>query len=238
MGLVRGTAILAYRSGKQICAKAFNACKNHPKATKKIAASVAGLGVAYISTNYIGPQQFGLRQSFFSAGKATLPPGFYANLPWPLQYTHRYEAGTQTIEFNAGSGRFLPFWSSTKDQNILTATVAINYQVVPDPEKLKFHLYDMDGWMMQDGYWLLTRMANDSANAVLGKSTIAETLSNPQDFVDQLRTDLAARLEQNNVPVNVESIELKSFNTTLPVTVTDNRISKAPAEAKDTAPAP
>lgn len=225
MGLVRSTAKLAFKGLRHAFAAGAATCKKHPKAAKRIGAALGLMGLGYISTNYVRSDQFALRQSFFSAGEKTLPSGFYVTLPWPLQYTHSYESRTQRIEFSAGSGRFLPFFDSTGDRNILTADIAINYKVVPDPAKLKFHLYEMDGWMMQDGYWLLTKMANDSANAVLGRCAMAETLANPQRFIDDLKADLEARLEQNNVPVEIESLELKHFDTLLPAKIVDYKVS-------------
>ena len=103
----------------------------------------------------------------------------------------------------------------------MTASVTLQYKVVPDVGKLAMHRWAMDGWMMADGYWLLTRRMNESANAVLGRRTQAENMSNPKQFVKDFYEDLKTRLEQNNIPVEIESIELHGFNTSYKPTHTN-----------------
>lgn len=182
---------------------------------KAIFGLAAALGITTCaSISHIGPGQFGLRETFYQLVSGIIPPGIYGQVPF-VQFTHNFEANTQRIEFNAGSCRFWPLCENTKDQNALTASVALNYRVLPDAEKLGFHLWAMDGFVMPDGYWLLTDLLNTSANAVMGKYNMAYILSNPEEFLDELRRDFTIRLQQNNIPVEVESLELKKFNTSI-----------------------
>lgn len=182
--------------------------------TRTVAAVLTGLALIFTGHTYVGSDQFGLRTTLGVASDKTLPPNLYLHVPL-LQYTHNYQANTQRIEFRAGGMRWVPFTASTNDQNVLTANLALNYRVTQDPEKLALHRWAMDGYFMPDGYFLLTGLLNDSVNAVMGQQSLAKTINDPKAFTDAVRADLAFRIEQNNVPVQIESLELHSFDTSM-----------------------
>jgi hypothetical protein len=205
-----------------------------PHISKRTAAKIAGAFAAvttvYASQNYAGPNQFALRETFGNVGEKTLPSGMYFHVPF-AQYTHSYNKNVQMIEFNAGSCRFLPLCASTADQNTLTSKIALHYEVLQDPQKLGFFRWKMDGWKYPDGYWLLTEQLNHSANAVMGKKSMAEVLVNPQQYLSDLYQDFAFRLEQNNIPVKITSIELKGFSTFIPTHTVTYQLDKGAANA-------
>ena len=189
-----------------------------PKISKRTAGILAvafGTVAAGTATfNKTDPGQFGLRETgYVTIADDFLKPGIHMQIPF-LQYTHNYDANTQKIAFNAGGCRFMPGCDSTADQNPLRAELVLSYRVTPDHDKMAFHRWAMEGFVMQDGYWLLTEMINTSANATLGKQTMSQSLNNPHAVLSAFTEDLTLRLAQNNVPVEIESIELKSLNTT------------------------
>lgn len=183
------------------------------KTMKSLAASFAVAISSYASVSKIAPDQVGLRDTFYAVTGDLLKPGIYFQFPY-IQYTHKYSLRTQQIEFNAGSCRFIPVCDSTGDRNPLMAQIVLQYKVTPDLQKINFHRWAMGTWGTgRDGYWLITDLLNTSANAVMGQKSMAETLSNPDGFIHDLRRDFAERLETNNIPVKIESLELKSFLT-------------------------
>ena len=161
----------------------------------------------------VGPRQFGLRTTgYVLLSDHTLNPGVTAQVPF-LQYTHKYDANTQTITLDAGGCRFLPWCNSTGDQNPLRANMVLQYQVDRNVEDLGFHQWQMEGFFFPDGYWLLTDLLNTSANAALGQKTTAGILATPDQFVKLVHDDLTNRLKLNNIPVTIKSVELKDFHT-------------------------
>ena len=192
--------------------------------SKKKAAAFLALGTVFASVafdggllfNKINPNQFGIKTSFGKVTSDILSPGYRFHVPL-IQYTHDYNAQVQRIRFTAGGIYFLPFGKSTGDQNTLLSEIVLNYRVLSDKQKLGYHRWAMDGFLLPDGFWILTRRLNESVNAVMGKQRMAETLSNPEQFMLDLHSDLKLRLETNNIPVQIESIELNKFKTFLPV---------------------
>lgn len=194
-----------------------------PFSKKKTAAYLA-LGIVFASVatdggllyNKVGPNQAGLKTTFGKIlSKDMLKSGVHFNVPL-VQYTHDYNMQVQNIRFTSGGVYFLPFGESTGDRNTLLSDVTLNYRVIPDAVKLGYHRWSMDGFLLSDGFWLLTKMLNDSTNAVMGKQSMADTISSPKEFADELLADLAIRLETNNIPIKIESIELNSFKTFMP----------------------
>ena len=190
-----------------------------------LAAIFGAVVTGYAAQNYVGPEQFALRETFGMVTSGVLPSGLYLHVPY-AQYTHSYQRNTQHIHFNAGSCRFWRGCDSTADNNPLIADVVLNYQTTPDTEKLALHRWSMDGWVFPDGYWLLTGLMNDSANAVMGQKGIAETMANPQKFIDDFANDVSFRFAQNNIPVEIESLEVKGFKATLPANIVSNQIKR------------
>ena len=179
------------------------------------AAAMVVAAATAASVKMIGANKFGLQETVGIVTSDILQPGVRLQFPF-AQITHVYHTNTQKFELNAGSGRFLPFWSSTSDQNILTTDVVLSYQIQPNAQKLSFWRWSMEDWFAPtDGYWVITGMMNDSANAVLGKRTMAETLANPSRYSKELFDDLQQRLDRSNVPVSIESVELREINTTI-----------------------
>lgn len=182
-------------------------------AAKAVAATLGVALTGIASVNKPEPGQFALRETFYATvSDEILEPGIHPQVPF-VQYTHVYDSRTQSISFNAGSCRFIAVCDSTADQNPLIAEVTLNYKVLKDREKLTFHRWAMEGIVMQDGYWLLTDMMNISANAVLGKKAMAQNLADPQAFLNDFYDDLSIRLTQNNVPVEIEGLELHSLKS-------------------------
>ncbi len=188
---------------------------NTPKnMSTKSAITIAGLALAtaFAAVSRTQPDQFAIQETLYRFNSEIIPPRISIQIPF-IQFTHNFQANTQKIEFNAGSCRFWPLCDSTKDQNPLTANIVLNYKILPDKKKLSYHLWEMDGFVMPDGYWLLTDLLNQSTNAVMGRGDLAEHLRKPEDFLKALKEDFAFRAEQNNVPIEIESLELKKFKT-------------------------
>lgn len=204
------------------------------RTVRRTAAAAALATMAYAAQNYVQSDQFGLRETLGNITSGILPPRVYLHVPF-FQYTHSYQANTQRIEFNAGSCRFWRGCDNTADHNAMVAHVVLNYRTEQNVDKLALHRWSMDGWMMPDGYWLLTDLMNDSANAVMGKRSIDQTMGDPKRFVAELAEDTALRFAQSNVPVEIESIEFKGFKATFPTrTVANNIVQLRPSV--DTAP--
>lgn len=185
------------------------------KKEKLVALAAAALIVTtWASTKMIGPNEFGLQQTMGVVTSDVRGPGLYFQVPF-AQITHSYRSNTQTLQFGAGSNRFFPWKIDTSDRNLLVADVAVNYKVIPDAQKLAFWRWAMRDWFTgRNGYWLLTDMANTSANVVLGQKTMAETLSKPTEFAQDYYQDLSTRLDINNIPVQIQSIEVNGVRTT------------------------
>jgi hypothetical protein len=175
------------------------------------AATILDGGLLY---NYAPSNKFTLKSNFGKVADETTSSGLYFHIPL-AQYTHDYRKEVQSIEFNAGGMRFFPFGESTYDKNYMSSSLRLNYRVTEDTQKLGYHGWAMDGYFLEDGYWLLTDMMNQSANAVMGNHSMAETMADPQRYIEEYYEDLLFRFEQNNVPVEVESIEFEKFNTFL-----------------------
>ncbi len=191
--------------------------------TFKKASKWGGIGVALtlaladggLLYNYAGSNKFVIKTTLGNISSDNLSSGIYLNVPF-AQYTHDYNRQVQTLSFTTGGHYHIPFGASTEDQNSLLADMRLHYRVLPDKEKLGFHRWAMDGFVMPDGYWLLTQMMNDSANAVMGQATMAHTASHPEEYLQNFLEDFKIRIEQNNIPIEVQSVELKNFNTFLP----------------------
>jgi regulator of protease activity HflC (stomatin/prohibitin superfamily) len=197
------------------------------KAARVAAAALVASTALYWGQNMVSPGQFGMRVSFWKADPKIQESGWKAFVPF-VQYVHSYNQNTQRIEFNAGSCRFLPWCDSTADHNPLLAHVGINYKVRPDIPKLALQRWAMDGWIMPDGYWLISELANESANAVLGQQSMAQALQKPEQFLKDFQHDLAQRLERSNVPVDLQSIELLGLKTRFPTTMPFNGLQLGP----------
>ena len=195
----------------------------------KPAAIAAGvLSTVFSTVSHTARDQFSIRETAYKFSSEIREPGITLQIPF-FQFTHNYMANTQKINFNAGSCRFLPMCKSTLDQNALTADISLNYRVLPNAEKLSFHLWEMDGFITKDGYWLLTRMLNDSTNAVMGKSTMTQLLAAPEKFLKDVKEDFAFRIKQNNIPIEIESLEMKEFSTSIwPVHSVQYAVVKGP----------
>jgi regulator of protease activity HflC (stomatin/prohibitin superfamily) len=193
------------------------------KAARIAAIVLTAAAVLYSGQNMVAPGQFGMRVSFLKADPIVQENGWKVFVPL-LQYVHSYNLNTQRIEFNAGSCRFFPGCNSTADHNPLLARVGISYKVRPDIPKLAMQRWAMDGWVMPDGYWLISELANDSANAVLGRQSMAQALQQPEKFLKDFENDLKTRLEQSNVPIDVQSVELRDMGTKFPTRATFNKL--------------
>lgn len=191
-----------------------------PRVTKKKAVlySLGAVGVSALvwgtTYNLVEPDQFSMRVTMGVNSDGIKPSGLYFNVPF-VQYTHSYQATQQRINYHAGSCWLIPLCDSTADHNILTAQVSLNYRVTKDTEKLLLHRWSMDGWQMADGYWLITYLMNDSANAILGKRNMVDNILRPKEFLDDFTQDFSQRLTQNNVPIEIDSIEMHGFTTFL-----------------------
>ncbi|MDD5585720.1 MAG: SPFH domain-containing protein [Alphaproteobacteria bacterium] len=177
-------------------------------------AAAALLLTSWAAVKIINTNEFGLQQTASVVTSGIKKPGIYLQIPF-LQITHSYRENTQTIKLGAGSNRFFPWKVDTADQNLLVADVTVQYKVMPDANKLTFWRWSMRDWFMgANGYWLLTSMTNTSANAALGRKTLADTLSKPTEFAENLFNDLSTRLDVNNIPIQIESVEVNGLRTT------------------------
>lgn len=180
------------------------------------AAAAVAVAAAMSSVTTVGPNQMGLRETLGNVTSDLMKPGMSFTIP-VIQFTHVYQTNTQKIDFVAGSDRWTPFKPSTADQNVLMAEVVLNFKVIPDEQNLIYHRWAMRKWFgTPNGYFLVTQMMNDSANAVLGRQTMAQALASPAKFESDYYQDLTQRLQINNIPVAIESLELKKLQTFMP----------------------
>lgn len=210
----------------------------------KLRAATAALGLAFTtvsSLSRIGPREFGVRETLYQLNSDIMKPGsgWSAQVPY-VQFTHHYGTNTQKIEFNAGSCRFWPLYEDTADRNAVTARVALSYRVLPDIDRLKFHLWEMDGLVMQDGYWLLTGLMNEAANTLMKRRTMAETISDSARFARELHETFSSLIEQRNIPVEIERIEVKGFHTSALTSTTtiSNEVVEKSVPARTASPQP
>lgn len=174
---------------------------------------IAGLAMVGISSiSRTAPDQFAIQETLYKFNSEIIKPRISAQVPF-VQFTHNFQSSTQRAEFNAGSCRFWPMCANTQDHNSLIAQVVLNYKVKPDAQNLSYHLWEMDGFVMPDGYWLATRVLNESTNAVMGRNDMATIMKYPEQLLKQIKDDFVFRLEQNNIPIEVESLELKKVST-------------------------
>lgn len=167
-----------------------------------------------MSVANIGPGEFGLQTTAEFAPKLK-GPSISVQVPF-IQFTHVYNAAVQSINLKTGGARFLPGYASTKDNNAFMSDMVLNYKLKQDETNIGIWRWSMRPWFMgRDGYWLLTGKMNESANAVLGDKNMAEILSDPKAYVQAYTDDLKSRLEQNNIPVEIISVELKGFKTSI-----------------------
>lgn len=190
--------------------------KKLPLPSKKLAKCfglAAGVGLlGWLSFQKVEPDEIGLRTTF-GAVNGLKEPGWYFQIPL-VQWTHAYKTRQQTIQFNAGGFPFLPGFDSTEDQNPVKADIVLNYKIKPESEKLGFFRWGMHEWFTgRNGYWRLIGKMNESANAVLGDRTMAESYGNTTQLAQDFTNDLAFRINQNNMPITIESIEFKGLNT-------------------------
>ena len=172
------------------------------------------------SVNYVGPNEFGVQEILMNVTDANVKSGVHFQIPF-VQITHKYNTAIQKFTFNAGSGRWIKWAGSTEDRNTLTAKVKLSYKIDPDETKIIYHRWGMRKWFGQDnGYFVLTDLLNDSANAVMGKKPLGEIVADPSTFNKELLNDFRFRVETNNIPITIESIELQSLDTTMKPTHT------------------
>lgn len=208
----------------------------HKRAT---AAAGAFLTVAYCSPVYIDAHEFGVRETMFNVTDTNMKPGIYFQVPL-AQFTHQYQTNTQRIDFTAGSCRWVAVCNSTEDQNVLTASFRLAYKVRQNDPNIIYHRWEMRSWLFQsDGYFLLTGLLNDSTNAVMGRQSMAATMADPARFNREVYEDFKLRLQMNNVPVEIESLELKRINTTIwPTRTVSYQINGMPQGGQGSAPQP
>lgn len=181
--------------------------------------------------NYAAPNQFTLKTNWSAVSDETTGSGLHLHL-WPATYTHDYPAQIQRINFNAGGIWHLPFGDSTADQNHLHARMRLNYTVSQDTDSLQYHRWGMEDYFgLPAGYFMLTGYMNSSANAIMGQDEMGVTLGNPEAYLEAFSRDFSFRLQQNNVPIQIESIELEGFGTFFPTRdVSYNRINVSGSE--------
>ena len=184
-----------------------------PSKWRNVALAIGTVALVLATLVQIGPQQFGLRTTgYVLIGDHTMPPGLTVQVPF-VQYTHKYKANTQSITLTAGGCRFWPTCNSTADQNPLRAVMVLQYRVVQNVEDLGFHEWAMEGFFFPDGYWLITDLLNTAANTALGHKTIADIQKSPDQFLAAVFGDFKDRVKLNNVPILIESLELREFNS-------------------------
>jgi len=176
---------------------------------RKLALAAAAAFMGWKSYFIVQPDQFGIRLNLGEVDDVNLQPGLYFKIPF-VQSIHSYGKNTQIIDYTAGGCRW---WvcENTADRNTLYGRVRMHYTVDPGAGPIGQHRWAMDGWVLQDGYWPLTRLLNDSVNAVAGRNDFGAVTANPDRFITDLVDNYELRLRQNNLPVRLERMEFLGF---------------------------
>lgn len=163
-----------------------------------VVASVIGGCRSYDS---VPQQSFGVRVTRGQVQPKLLEPAYYGKLP-VLDKIYSFSNNVIILETTAGNPR------NTKDQNDFSVDLRLHYQIKPDAGVLSFHLEELSD---NNGKALLTTQLSNSVDSVVGQLTSQEALAAPADILKHIVPQFEWRLKQNNVAVEIDTIELLSI---------------------------
>jgi len=170
-------------------------------------AAVAVVGMR--SYQIIPAQSYGVDIQAGQLLSDRLRPGFYWK--WPA-YEKIYIFNNNTIitENTVGEGK------NTSDQNAFTADVRLHYRVNPSVGSIALKISAISS---DDAASELVTYMNQSVNAAVGSRPGRESLADPAGFLIGFQNNLNWRISQNNLPVQVDSIEILTMhaNITQPI---------------------
>ena len=162
-----------------------------------VVASVIGGCRSYDS---VPQQSFGVRVTRGQVQPKLLEPGYYSKAP-ALDTIYSFSNNVIILETTAGNPR------NTRDQNDFSVELRLHYQIKPNVGVLSFHLDELSD---NNGQKLLTKQLSNSVDSVVGQLTSQEALSIPADILKNIVPQLEWRLKQNNIAVEIDTIELLS----------------------------
>lgn len=202
-----------------------NYFKNHPGQTAAASATAAfvvigGLLTGWKSFDSVPNGYYGIRENLGQIDPVKLGPGWYSKKPW-RESIWSFNNNVVRREVTVGSGSGVSSGSSTtntssvladlitRDRNPFSVDMRIHYKISPDAGLLGLHLSDMSN---SDGISLLKQLADNSTRYLAGQQNALDLLNDPENFLKSFVSDFDMRLRQNNVPVEIEMIELIALN--------------------------
>ncbi len=166
--------------------------------TAFLASSILG----YRSFEIVEAGNFGVRIKNGKLVSDNLEAGIYSKSPI---FDTIYELRNNTIilETTAGTGR------NTHEQNMLTADLRIHYKIKPEIGSIALQI---DNMVTDQGKALLEEVADNSLDSVVGERHSMDHLANPQGLLQGLADNFEWRFRQNNVPAEIDSIELLTIH--------------------------
>ncbi|MDD5585719.1 MAG: SPFH domain-containing protein [Alphaproteobacteria bacterium] len=197
--------------------KTKDIAKNAAKHPIVVLCSLAALGLAYRSYKIVPAQSYGVRVTFGQMVSDNVPPGFY--FKYPLYDTiDIFSNNTVIVESEVGAVKSSGSSSenatelNSSDRNPVSAKIRTHYKVNPAVGSIALKLPEMRG---DNGETAFKELENQSFNAVVGSRPAAETLDDPTGFLEAFLVNLRWRLAQNNMPIEIDTIELLSFHANL-----------------------
>lgn len=184
----------------------FNRNKGRAGTLAGVAVAVAGIGVALYHDTWptiVPAQNFGVRIRNGQLVSDKLEPNLYWVRP-VLDNVYSFPNNTTIINGTAGNSR------NASDQNSISADYRIHYRVNPKAGYLALHIETMarDG-----GVELVGGLTGQAVDTAAGNRRAVDTLNDPSGFLKTMVTNLQWRLKQNNVPVDIDTVELLTLHS-------------------------
>lgn len=128
-----------------------------------------------------------------------MEPGFEWKIPW-FEQIHELQNNTIILEDSSvGTG------DNTYEQNALRAEMRLHYQIDTTQGVLALHINTMKN---NNGARLLRELMDQSMNAVVGERHSSQVIADKESMLRAFADNLEWRLNQNNVPIRIDSVEL------------------------------
>lgn len=180
---------------------------SHRTSTDK--GTIVGIGAAFVviagtvfgcnSYKIVPAQSYGVDIKFGQLESDHLKPGIYPKVPF---FEKIYTLNNNTIIMETdgvGAG------NNSSDQNAVTADFRIHYKVNPKVGSIALNIEKITD---NHGQGLIKDLEGQALNAAVGSRPATDTLADPVGFLKAFKENLEWRIGQNNVPAEIDSIEL------------------------------
>lgn len=204
-----------YENNKSFWGKTKDVASNCAKHPIAVLMALVAVGLAARSYKIVPAQSYGVRITLGQMKNDMLKPGFY--LKYPVydsieifsNNTVIVESEVGSIATSTNSGEL-----NSSDRNPISARLRTHYRINPKVGSIALKLPELLG-DSNNGEKAFQEFENQSFNAVVGSRPAADTLADPKGFLEAFLDNLKWRLAQNNMPIEVDVVELKSFHTDL-----------------------